>query len=104
MYINTSNTELDLSQGAVSQALATAAGPILQAECSKKKTLQVGGIATTTGGQLQCQYVIHTVLPQYDGTGGRAMQVKFDEMLHSWETVSDAVNLRSVAIILFQYG
>lgn len=64
----------------MSQALAAAAGPKLQAECSKKKPLQVGRIATTTGGQLQCQYVIHTVLPQYDGSGGRAEQVKFDEM------------------------
>ena len=81
MYINTSNGELDLSQGAVSKALAAAAGPTLQAECSKKKPLQVGGIATTTGGQLQCQYVIHTVLPAYDGAGGVAEQVRSGTML-----------------------
>ena len=79
VYINTSNTELDLSQGAVSQALAAAAGPVLQAECLKKKPVPVGRIATTSGGQLKCQYVIHTVLPQYDGTGGKAEQVKFSE-------------------------
>ena len=77
VYVNTSNTELDLSQGAVSRILAAAAGPILQAECSKKKPVKVGGIATTSGGQLQCQYVIHTVLPKYDGIGGRAEQVNF---------------------------
>ena len=61
----------------MSQALVAVAGPILQAECLKKKPVKVGGIATTSGGQLKCQYVIHTVLPQYDGAGGRAEQVKF---------------------------
>lgn len=75
MYVNTTNTELNLSHGGVAQALSTAAGPSLQDECKRKAPIPVGGIAVTGGGKLQCQYVFHTVAAGYDGPGKQAEKV-----------------------------
>ena len=67
MYVNTTNPNLDLSFGEVAQALSKAAGPTLQAECTKKAPISAGDIAVTGGGNLQCRYVFHTVAAsQYD--------------------------------------
>ena len=66
MYVNTTNTNLDLSFGEVAQALSKAAGPTLQAECTNKAPISVGEIAVTGGGRLQSRYVFHVVASQYD--------------------------------------
>ena len=65
MYVNTTNADLDLTQGPVAQALSKAAGPTLQAECKKKAPISVGNIAVTGGGKLQCCHVIHVVASKY---------------------------------------
>ena len=80
IYVNTTNTNLDLSQGAVAVALSKAAGPELQKECSKKAPVAVGEIAVTGAGKLPCHYVFHTVVSTYDKTGGKA--VKVTEIYH----------------------
>ena len=76
MYVNTTNVELNLSQGGVAQALSKAAGPALQAECTKKAPISVGDIAVTGGGRLQCCYVFHTVAAQYHRREKQAEKVK----------------------------
>ena len=75
MYVNTTNCNLDLSQGAVATALAKAAGPTLQAECNKKAPVSVGNYAVTGAGKLPCRNVLHVVAPNYDGPGGQAEKV-----------------------------
>ena len=65
MYVNTTNGDLNLSNGGVAEALSKAAGPALQEECKKKAPISVGDIAVTGGGKLQCRYVLHTVAAQY---------------------------------------
>ena len=67
MYVNTTNTDLDLTQGGVARALSKAAGPTLQAECKKKAPISPGDIAVTGGGNLQCRYVFHAVATPYKG-------------------------------------
>ena len=71
MYVNTTNTSLDLSRGPVAQSLLEAAGPALQDECTKytrdNGDVAVWDIATTEGAGLKCKHVIHTVGDQYDG-------------------------------------
>ena len=52
--------------GEVAQTLSKAAGPTLQAECTKKAPISDGEIAVTGGGNLQCRYVFHIVASQYD--------------------------------------
>ena len=75
VYVNTTNTKLDLSSGAVSQALLKAGGPDLQAECKKKAPISVGDVAVTGGGKLECLHIFHVVIPSYDGPGGQAEKV-----------------------------
>ena len=65
MYVNTTNADLDLSQGPVARALSKAAGPALQAECTKKAPISAGDIAVTGSGKLQCRHVIHVVASKY---------------------------------------
>ena len=76
MYVNTTNVDLNLSQGAVAQALSKAAGPALQAECTKKAPISVGDIAVTGGGRLPCRYVLHTVAAQYPRREKQAEKVR----------------------------
>ncbi len=74
-YVNTTNTQLNLSHGAVAQALAKAAGPSLQAECTAAAPVQVGSVTVTKAGALHCDHILHVVAPNYDGPGGQAVKV-----------------------------
>ena len=81
IYVNSTNGNMDLSGGAVAQALAKAAGPALQAECTKKAPIAAGEIAVTGPGKiLRCKCIVHINCPGYDQSGGQA------------ETVSHSVN------------
>jgi len=65
MYVNTTNVNLDLRQGAVSLALLKAGGTALQQECTDAAPINVGDVAVTGPGNLPCKYVLHTVVPSY---------------------------------------
>ena len=69
VYVNTTNTDLNLSQGAVSLALLQAGGARLQQECSQKAPIRMGDVADTGPGNLSCQSVFHTALPSYNKSG-----------------------------------
>lgn len=64
----------------MAQTLAKAAGPSLQAECTRRAPISVGNIAVTKGGNLPSQYIIHVVAPSYDGPGGQAEKVMSTSM------------------------
>ena len=67
---------MDLSGGAVAQALAKAAGSALQAECTKKAPIAAGEIAVTGPGNIQrCKCIVHINCPGYDRSGGPAETV-----------------------------
>ncbi|KAI0210907.1 hypothetical protein LSAT2_004309, partial [Lamellibrachia satsuma] len=57
--VNSSNGSLDLTQGAISQAIAKAGGRSLVEECKKHGTIPSGGIAVTEAGKLPCDRIIH---------------------------------------------
>ena len=71
MYVNTTNSSLDLSNGAVAKGLLKAGGRALQDECTRynraNEDIAVWNIATTEGAGLKCRNVIHTVGGHYDG-------------------------------------
>ena len=80
MYVNTAHHMLDLRHGAVAQSLLKAGGSVLQDECNRvvatRGTIPYWDIATTTGGNLQCQHIIHTVGQQYkDRSSGKVIEV-----------------------------
>ncbi len=73
--MNSTNRNLDLSQGAVAHALLKAGGHTLQAECTAKSPISTGEVVPTKPGNIQCQYILHTVVPNFDQPGGKAQKV-----------------------------
>ena len=73
---------MDLSGGTIGQALAKAAGPALQAECTKKAPIATGEIADTGPGKiLRCKCIIHVNCPGFDHSGGQAEDVSHVHVL-----------------------
>lgn len=68
--VNAANTSL-LGGGGVDGAIHKAGGIAILNECYKIRNRQggckVGEAVITTGGNLNCDYVIHTVGPKWDG-------------------------------------
>ena len=76
IYVNSTNGKLDLKGGAVSMILAKAAGPSLQAECSKKAPIDFGEVAITGAGNIRrCKHIIHVNCPTFDQAEGKAEKV-----------------------------
>ena len=76
--MNTTNPQLQLSQGAVSLALLKVGGQLLQQECDNKAPINVGDVAITGPGNLRCRHVLHTVLPGYKKRSVEAEKVLFN--------------------------
>lgn len=62
MYVNSSNSKLDLKTGSVSNALLNACGEELQKECSQYAPLKTGEVAVTAAKNLPCDYIYHVSL------------------------------------------
>lgn len=80
-YVNSTNTKLDLAHGAVAKALAKAAGPTLQSECTALAPVQVGSVTVTGAGDLDCRHILHVVAPNYDRPGGQAEKVRKSQVV-----------------------
>ncbi|CAH1257849.1 PARP14 [Branchiostoma lanceolatum] len=66
--VNSSNEQLDLTRGAVSNAICKAGGPVIARECARIAA-SVGmkdGIAVTGAGNLKCKKIIHAAAPASD--------------------------------------
>ncbi|XP_036450536.1 protein mono-ADP-ribosyltransferase PARP14-like [Colossoma macropomum] len=81
VIVNTISGDVDLSKGAVSNALLQAAGSQLQAEArsnlaaSGYSNLSYGDMVVTSGYKLNCQRVFHTVCPSWKGGAGSEDEV-----------------------------
>eukprot|EP00063_Salmo_salar_P009128 XP_013983963.1 PREDICTED: poly [ADP-ribose] polymerase 14-like isoform X3 [Salmo salar] len=76
--VNTISEDLDLSKGAVSNAILKAAGPGLQSAATdeaRSNRLAYGDVVVTDGYNLRCQRVIHTVCPHWDQGAGSAEKI-----------------------------
>ena len=65
MYINSTNTTLNLKQGQLSQILLKTCGDELQTECSEYAPLKPGQVAVTGAKNLKCNQLFHIALPDY---------------------------------------
>ncbi|XP_056232020.1 protein mono-ADP-ribosyltransferase PARP14-like [Seriola aureovittata] len=75
VIVNTISENMNLTQGAVSNAILGAAGSSLQLAVRSEAgaaTLQQGNVVITDGFKLTCQKIFHTVCPYWDNGGGRA--------------------------------
>ncbi|XP_048239340.1 protein mono-ADP-ribosyltransferase PARP15-like isoform X6 [Haliotis rufescens] len=64
VLVNTTQTDLELSVGAVSGSLLEAGGQVLQDECRQQypSGVKAGTLVQTQGGKLACKKVFHVVL------------------------------------------
>ncbi|XP_029937054.1 protein mono-ADP-ribosyltransferase PARP14 isoform X2 [Myripristis murdjan] len=60
--VNTTNANINL-QGGVSGAILKAAGPAVEQECTNIRPLKGSEAAVTSGGALQCDFIIHMLGP-----------------------------------------
>ncbi|XP_046570875.1 protein mono-ADP-ribosyltransferase PARP14-like isoform X2 [Haliotis rubra] len=77
VLVSPAQCDLDLSSGAVSMSLLKAAGPQLQEECDRKyeEGINLGEVAVTKGGNLQCKSVFHGLLLKWNNGKGKAEKV-----------------------------
>ncbi|KAI0233840.1 Protein mono-ADP-ribosyltransferase PARP9 [Lamellibrachia satsuma] len=71
--VNSTNRQLQLERGYVSKALLDIGGQTLQNECQQKAPhgVKSGEVVVTSGGKLNCKFVIHGACCRWDGgTGG----------------------------------
>lgn len=64
--VNAANNDLQLG-GGVAGAIARRGGPSIQDECDKIGSIEVGGAAITTGGNLKARHVIHAASMRLGG-------------------------------------
>lgn len=75
--VNTCNADIDLTRGAVSQAILEAAGHDMQDECNIKRPVNFGpgDMISTRGFGLKAKFVYHGAVKAWDGGMGRSEQV-----------------------------
>ncbi|CAL8234415.1 unnamed protein product, partial [Arctogadus glacialis] len=61
--VNSTNEDVNLKNG-VSGAIFNAAGSAVEVECAKIRPLRSNDAGVTSGGSLQCDYIIHIVGPK----------------------------------------
>ena len=81
VYVNTAHNQLNLNHGAVAQSLLKTGGSTIQDECKRvvamRGTIPYWDIATTSGGNLQCKHIIHTVGANYQSSGCEQVRTLF---------------------------
>ncbi|XP_046902162.1 poly(ADP-ribose) polymerase family member 14-related sequence 1 isoform X2 [Hypomesus transpacificus] len=74
--VNTVGEDLVLNSGAVSKAILSVAGPELQALVDQQAVRgNCGDIIVTSGGNLKCKVVFHTIAPNWDNGGAVAQKM-----------------------------
>ena len=81
--VNSTNRQLQLERGYVSKALLDIGGQTLQNECQQKAIhgVEFGEVVVTSGGKLNCEFVIHGACCQWDGGNGGSEQVVVTVMI-----------------------
>lgn len=65
MIVNSTNTNLNLKQGILSQKLLEICGDSLQKACSDFAPLNSRDVAVTDANNLPCKLIFHVALPDY---------------------------------------
>lgn len=65
MYVNSTNTNLELKTGAVSNLLLKACGDELQKKCSEYAPLKPEVVAVTEAKNLKANSIYHVALPDH---------------------------------------
>ena len=75
VYVNSTSSDLVLSNGAVSKSILRAGGQTVQDECtnhvSKNGRVKPGDIVVTRAGNIQCKHIFHTACSNYDNLNAK---------------------------------
>ena len=74
MIVNSTSSDLDLTRNLSARALSAAAGPMLQQECKVIGKLKTGDIVVTSGANLKCKHVFHTLGAKWNQQNGEQVQ------------------------------
>jgi O-acetyl-ADP-ribose deacetylase (regulator of RNase III) len=78
VYINSTNTNLDLKTGTLSKVLLEKCGEELQKECSEYAPLKSENVAVTEAKNLKAKSIYHIALPDYQPDNHSAKRVRAD--------------------------
>ena len=81
--VNSTNRQLQLERGYVSKALLDIGGQTLQNECQQKAPhgVKSGEVVVTSGGKLNCKFVVHGACCRWDGGTGGSEKVVLTVMI-----------------------
>ncbi|KAM6268599.1 protein mono-ADP-ribosyltransferase PARP14 [Porphyrio hochstetteri] len=98
VVVNSVGTDLQFGVGPLCKALLEKAGQALQVEFDKEKKIQnvkEGSVLCTSGCALACKSVLHTILPRWDGTGGRNLKI-LEDVIDSCLQKAEELGLSSI--------
>ncbi|MCE7742609.1 MAG: O-acetyl-ADP-ribose deacetylase [Candidatus Heimdallarchaeota archaeon] len=91
--VNAANTKLILGDG-VAGAIRKKGGPVIQQECSKIGSIELGQAAITTGGNLKAKYVIHAASMNL---GGKTTELSLRSAILNSLMIGKHNNIQSIA-------
>ena len=94
--VNSAQKSMDLSIGAMSRALSTAAGPDLQKEVTRLAPLALGEVKVTKGYKLKCPKVYHVLCPFWDDRKTTCIQL-YRAMVESCLDIASVDRQKSIA-------
>ena len=83
VYINSTNPQLDLSHGELSQALVKACGDQLKEEAKQSRPLHPTQVAVTSAGNLKANAIYHVSLPDHSVAGSETVRFYCVPYLHN---------------------
>ncbi|XP_069886170.1 protein mono-ADP-ribosyltransferase PARP14 isoform X2 [Dipodomys merriami] len=98
IIVNSVASDLALNRGPLSQALLKKGGLKLQEElkaAAQGITANVGTIFQTSGGNLDCHYVLHVVAPEWGGNSTSSLQIMRDIIRDCLE-ITEKLSLQSI--------
>jgi O-acetyl-ADP-ribose deacetylase (regulator of RNase III) len=95
VYVNSTNSDLDLSRGVLSKQLLKLMGQKLQDHCNEYAPLATGKVAVTSAEKMFCNVILHVNLPSY---GVKGPQRVFKEAMQNILQICLDQSLTSIAI------
>jgi poly [ADP-ribose] polymerase 10/14/15 len=95
VYVNSTNSDLDLSRGMLSKQLLKLMGQKLQDQCNEYAPLAIGKVAVTSAEKMFCNVILHVNLPSY---GAKGSQRGFREAMQNILQICLDQSLTSIAI------
>uniref|UniRef100_A0A8C3JT29 Poly [ADP-ribose] polymerase n=1 Tax=Calidris pygmaea TaxID=425635 RepID=A0A8C3JT29_9CHAR len=101
VVVNSVGTDLNFGTGPLCKALLAKAGPELEAEFDKaidrnNVLPDEGSVLCTTGCALACKYVLHAIVPLWDGLQGQTLKI-LEGIINSCLKKTEELGLNSIA-------